>query len=341
MPELTGILDYAWNKYLVEVTHWPRLEIRPRAERLLPPGEAAPNGPPEAGRLVVATFNVLNLDPGDPPAKLEGLAGEIVDLLGAPDLVALQEVQDDSGPEDDGTVSADRTLGLLTEAIESAGGPAYHWRQLDPVDGREGGQPGGNIRVAYLFDPTRVEFPADGLERIGSSPSPGGRPCLAGTIRFAAETLSLVNCHLNSKQGDDPLYGLHVPAGRPSEVQRSAQAEVVARWVESRLSESPAARIVVLGDLNELPGRPAVERLEEAGLLDLMPEVPSADRYTFNYQGFSQVLDHVLVSPGIARGATVRVIHANADRPAAERASDHDPVVAGLCVSGACAGAEP
>ena len=32
-----------------------------------------------------------------------------------------------------------------------AGGPAYEWRQIDPVDGAEGGQPGGNIRVAFLF----------------------------------------------------------------------------------------------------------------------------------------------------------------------------------------------
>lgn len=344
LPALTGIVDYGWDKFVIEVLRWPEVEVAP-ARR--------PHDGPRRGDdlLVLASFNVQNLDPGDPPAKLERLASEIVDLLGAPDVVALQEVQDESGPSDDGTVSAERTLSLLADAVEAAGGPAYSWRQLDPVDGREGGEPGGNIRVAYLFDPSRVDFPVETLERLGASsvafegdPSarwPGARPCLAGTIRFAAETLSLVNCHLKSKQGDDPLYGLHVPAQRPSEAQRLAQADVVARWVERRLAGPPTARIVVLGDLNENEGRPPVERLVEAGLHDLVAEVAREDRSTFNYQGFSQVLDHVMVSPALRDGAEIRIVHANADRPAAERPSDHDPVVVALCVAAACDGETP
>ena len=76
---------------------------------------------------------------------------QIVGNLAAPDLLTLEEVQDNNGTTNDGTVAADETLRLLTEAILRAGGPAYEWRQIDPVDGAEGGQPGGNIRVAFLF----------------------------------------------------------------------------------------------------------------------------------------------------------------------------------------------
>ena len=36
-------------------------------------------------------------------------------------------------------------------AISAAGGPAYSYRQIDPVNNEDGGEPGGNIRVGFLF----------------------------------------------------------------------------------------------------------------------------------------------------------------------------------------------
>jgi hypothetical protein len=329
---LIGVMDYAWGKYVVEALAWPPPVA---AARPLPARQAGADG----GHFTVATFNVLNLDPSDPPARLNALGAQIVDGLGAPDVLALQEVQDDSGAVDDGTVSAAATLSALVDAVEAAGGPRYAWRQLDPMDGREGGEPGGNIRVAFLFDPARVAMPEEELERLGSADPAfaGGRPCLAGTILFGAQGLQLVNCHLTSKRGDDPLYGTHVPARHGSEAERLAQAEVVARWVEARLAADPDARVVVLGDLNDYELSAPVARLVAAGLRDLVLTIPASQRYTFNYQGFSQVLDHVLVSPALAGGASARVVHVNADLPSAERASDHDPVVARLCPSAPCA----
>ena len=52
-----------------------------------------------ADELAVATFNVENLDPGDPPAKFDALAALIVDNLASPDIVALEEVQDNNGAD--------------------------------------------------------------------------------------------------------------------------------------------------------------------------------------------------------------------------------------------------
>ena len=78
--------------------------------------------------------------------------------LAAPDVVALEEVQDDNGATDDGTVTAGKTLKKLTEAIKAAGGPAYEARQIDPANDKDGGEPGGNIRAAFLFNPDRVAF---------------------------------------------------------------------------------------------------------------------------------------------------------------------------------------
>ena len=79
------------------------------------------------------------------------LAQIIVARLGAPDIVALEEIQDNNGTTDDGNVAADQTYARLIAAIASASGPTYQYRQIDPVSDRDGGAPGGNIRVGFLY----------------------------------------------------------------------------------------------------------------------------------------------------------------------------------------------
>ena len=59
-----------------------------------------------SNELAVATFNVENLDPGDPDSKFQQLADLIVDNLQSPDLISLEEIQDDNGPTNNGTVTA-------------------------------------------------------------------------------------------------------------------------------------------------------------------------------------------------------------------------------------------
>ncbi len=108
--------------------------------------------------LAVATYNVENLDPTDPQEKFDALAKAVVENLASPDIVALEEIQDDNGAKNDGTVSAGRTVKKFTDAIVAAGGPAYEWRSVDPENNKDGGEPGGNIRQVFLFNPARVSF---------------------------------------------------------------------------------------------------------------------------------------------------------------------------------------
>ncbi|GAA3069275.1 hypothetical protein GCM10020000_62180 [Streptomyces olivoverticillatus] len=70
--------------------------------------------------LAVATYNLENLSPKAPQAKFDRLAGALVHNLAAPDIVALEEVQDDDGATDDGVVDAGQTLKKLTDAIAAA-----------------------------------------------------------------------------------------------------------------------------------------------------------------------------------------------------------------------------
>ncbi|MCB1037284.1 MAG: endonuclease/exonuclease/phosphatase family protein, partial [Acidobacteria bacterium] len=324
--------------------------------------------------LTVATYNVLNLSPAVPGERFSRLAETIVKYLKSPDILALQEVQDNSGPTDDGTVAADQTLRQLVAAIQTAGGPTYGFRQISPKDGADGGQPGGNIRVAYLFDVERVVFvdrgsagPTDEvkveLDRALSQPrlnlSPGrvfpsepafagdpaqgfegNRKSLAAEFFFQGRQFFLINNHLKSKRGDDRLFGDPQPPLARTELQRRAQTLLVRRLVDQILAESPTTNVVVLGDMNEHEFRSPIRTLTDnqitpLPLSNLIEWVPVDDRYTYNYLGNSQVLDHVLVSPNLVVNGSpeIDIVHVNADFPAKEAASDHDPVVVRLRVS--------
>lgn len=309
------------------------------------------------GRLTVATFNVENLSAVSDGRKMAMVARVVVAHLGSPEILALQEVQDDSGPVDDGVVTAAGTLARLVEAVEAAGGPRYAWRQVDPVNNADGGRPGGNIRVVVLADPARARFsdrgtagPTDSVAvtaggRLSTSPGrvaarhpafvaepatgdEGGRKPLAVELEVDGRRLVVVNLHLNSKWGDDPEYGRFQPPRRPSEAQRRDQALVVNDFVRQLLASDPDLPVVVLGDLNEHPGRPPIRALQGQELVNLVDALPPEERYTYVYYGASQVLDHILVSPVLAEAAEVDVVHVNAEWPEGWRSSDHDPVVA-------------
>ncbi|VVJ23033.1 Putative large secreted protein [Amycolatopsis camponoti] len=302
-----------------------------------------------SGELAVATYNVENLAPGDPQAKYDRLGEAIVTHLATPDIVTLEEIQDNTGATDDGTVAADQTLQKFTDAIVAKGGPRYQWRSIDPVNDQDGGQPGGNIRVAFLFNPARVSF----VDKPGGTPtsavgvvrdrgkthltaSPGrvdptneawesSRKPLAGEFVFKGRTVFVIANHFNSKGGDQPTHGRFQPPVRSSEVQRAKQAAVLRGFVDSLLAADRNANIVVAGDLNDYPFSPAVQTLTAGGALkDLIASVPEAERYSYVFEGQSQVLDHILASKA-PRGVDYDVVHINAEF--ADQASDHDPQV--------------
>jgi predicted extracellular nuclease len=308
--------------------------------------------------LSVATYNVENLSPKTDPAKFARLAGALVHNLASPDIVGVEEVQDNSGPDDDGTVAADRTLDQLTAAIRKAGGPAYHWRQIDPQDKADGGQPGGNIRVAFLYNPRRVSFTdragggthtpvrvekdAGGRPRLSASPGrvdPGNaawkqsRKPLAGEFRFRGRRVFVVANHLSSKgggdlAGDEPMEGRFQPPVRHSEPQRVEQAKVVNSFVHEIRSLDSEAAVIVMGDLNDFPFSPTLDALRSGrALTGPMRRLPPGERYGYVYNGNSQALDHILTSPGTGRVA-YDIVHINSEFH--DQSSDHDPSVVRL-----------
>ena len=60
----------------------------------------------------------------------------------------------------------------------------------------------------------------------------------------------------------------------------------------------------------------------------MVDTVPFAERYSYTYQGNSQVLDHILVSNNMATKTKAEIVHINSSFTEADgRASDHDPLI--------------
>ncbi|MGA5041900.1 endonuclease/exonuclease/phosphatase family protein [Streptomyces capoamus] len=305
----------------------------------------------QSGReLAVATYNVENLDPSD--TTFDQHAAAIVHNLQSPDIVSLEEIQDNDGAKDDGTVDADRTVGKLIDAITAAGGPRYEWRSVNPVNDQDGGEPGGNIRQVFLFNPERVSFvdraggdstTAVGVTKVRGKAqltvSPGridpanaawnkSRKPLAGEFVFRGKTVFVIANHLNSKGGDQGLTAQYQPPVRSSEIQRHAQATVVNAFVKDILSAQKNAEVIALGDMNDFEFSGTAQILEGDGeLWSAIKSLPRSERYSYDYQGNQQVLDQILISPAIRRGCDLDYdsVHINAEFH--DQISDHDPQV--------------
>ncbi|MBK9968704.1 MAG: hypothetical protein IPP07_29120 [Holophagales bacterium] len=245
--------------------------------------------------------------------------------------------------------------------IAAAGGPRYEAVWIDPVEGREGGQPGGNIRVALLLNSARVTLvkrgeagPLDGTEPEGLGKelhltlSPGRvaprstaftlaegegvRRSLAVELLFRGKKVFVVANHWSSKSDDDRAFGATQP---PPDADEVAPTRAGARDPQFRRApprgrpEGPGRRPRRPERLRALGAGPALPGATARGP---RPAVPTESRYTFNFDGASQVLDHVVVSPASRRRAAVEIVHVNSDCADEKRVSDHDPVVVRMLV---------
>jgi uncharacterized protein len=342
-----GVLSYSKNNYQLEVTSTPSVTSGGITQET--------TTAPTSTQLAVATFNVENLAPTDPASKFTKLAAIVVNNLKAPDLIAVEEVQDNSGSTDNGVVACDQTMSKLISAITTAGGPTYSWREIDPVNDADGGEPGGNIRQVFMFRTDRglafVDRPggtstnADSVITIGGKPvlnySPGridptnsawtaSRKPLAGQFTWNGHTVFVIANHFNAKLGDDPLYGRYQPPSASSAAQRQSQATEVHNFVNQILAVDPNADVVVLGDLNDYEYSAPITTLTSGGSLqDLPATLTTSQRYTYVYEGNSEVLDHILISASLAATSYgYDVVHVNSEF--AVQVSDHDPQVVRL-----------
>lgn len=338
---VNGPLAYTYGNYVVVDQDGYEVEFSQ------PEPVPAPGWPAAAAHeFTVATLNAYDFfDPVNDP-----MTGDAVQSLrnyetqksklahtiaqaGCPLLVALQEVENE------------QVLQELAAVLMAEHGCAYSTHLEEGLDER-----GIDVAVLAAVDRVIVESVTqyqdctayltglgrgacpDGLQRLYS------RPPLVVTATVQHEALPqmtrrvvLVANHLKSKLSTE---------GDPESAQwRRLQAESLARLAHSLASGEPEASLMVLGDLNDFEDSLPLDVLYATNLLTntwytLAPE----ERYSYIYNGVSQALDHILISPDLApllKGAFP--LRVNADWPylpyandaaLPARASDHDLVAA-------------
>lgn len=337
-------------------------------------------------RVRVASFNLKELDPVIESAALtdqtdglpnddvdddvgngrfDAIAEQIVTNLQSPAIIALQKVQDNDGAEISNTTDAGQTLQRLVSAVRNAGGPTYFYLDTpditpasiddnetpgDPsddfIDNPSGGQPGGNQRNAFLFNPSRVSLVQRSLT-ILSDPDLSDGDAFANCpqplqvqFQIAGERLTIINTHLSDREGGSSVFGAIQPAvtlmNDPSVNggvdERLAQAAVLGNHVSTLLEGD--SHVVLLGDFNDPEFLGPTTTLSKT-LTNLSETLPNRERYSVISQGNSEALDHIFVSASLMRnGPRYQIVHTNCEfAKTPGSASNHDPVMVSLGLS--------
>jgi len=341
---LVGAVDYTFSMYKLQPAYF---DVKTHNLPKLPASTRSGG----FGNVAITTFNVENLfdlvdnpdkdDEGSTPSpedlevQLAKLALAIQVELELPDIIVVQEVENTE------------ILQKLGDRVNTAAGTDYMAYSEETSDVR-------GIEVGFLWDADRVEL-LDAYQMSGpdvetwfgpGSPSPGREP-LVGVFDINGHQVTIVGNHFKSKSGDDPLYGVNWPPVRVTEVQRKGQAQTVRNFVNAILDADPDALVMVTGDLNDFqfsepgegPDNP-VAILEggpgEVPLTNLLNFEKAAEAFTYVFDGNAQVLDHMLVSPGLYEHfVAADVLHFNTTTPTPMlendatsplSASDHDPL---------------
>lgn len=318
-----GVLTYRFGRYtLLPETY--QIKKRPVEER--------PVRARQEGEYTLASLNTyLFLKEEDNyPVKVEKLARYIIDLLQAPDILALQEI---------GSLNA---LQELADKINEFR-PGTDYRPYL-------GEASGFFHSAYLVRPRIevVQVTALQTEKRFSRGGPlHGRPPLLLVARLGSGTpVSLLNLHLRSLIGiEDPVEGSLVRQ------LRFEQSLEVARLVE----DFREPNLFLIGDFNAFPFSDGyvdvfnqisggaslgalfpVRPIVTTPLTDLSRLTPPDQRYSFVRAGSAQQLDHCLATDlsGL-RVEDLQFARGNADAPfplsedptTPLRSSDHDGFV--------------
>ncbi len=357
--EITGIrgaLDYVAGTFRVQLIA-PAALYQSTAKPQIDTPETIEPG------FSVGTFNLGNyFDAMDDPdvqdmvystegyyLKQHKLALTIHEVLGEPDVLAVQEIENftvlnalvnreeisstyqfiwEDGPDIRGIDSA-----LLYNTAKSQLLDSYSRQGCTQlVDGLG---PDGNLDMLSPDNIQTCDTNSDGMldgNRLFSRPPLFVQLAICHKqcdfVESEEETTAVwfVAVHLKSKMQDTIWNAYTLP-------RRIEQAKTTAKWIREIFTSDPNANIILLGDLNDYPTSQPIEVFKESGAKDLSHTINPEQRYSYIFQGISQVLDYVMPFPSMYY-TTDRLLaqHTNADFPhifssvadTYYRSSDHD-----------------
>ena len=315
----TGVFNYAFNDYILLPTEY---EITGQ-----PPLIAVDE--PTSTEATIASINIRQLSNSnsDYSIRRQKVASYIVDLMKAPDVIALQEIRNLTVLED--------ISGLI--------------KQNNPdIDYSPYLVGNGNINLGYLVRNTisNVQITELGADEPFSQ---GGDLHLRAPLLLEGNfntnpviPITILNLHMKS------LINIEATVNKK---RKNEQAISVAQMVENRINEN----LVVVGDfnafqfsdgyvdvVNQIAGTPSlgaeypVQNIVSIPLTNQSLSVPDEEQYSATYQGNVQILDHCLTNnlQGLAI-EKLNYVRGNADfSPTYEdqllpnyRTSDHDGFV--------------
>lgn len=344
---ISGVVTYRNKTYKIDPNTVPKLQdggLKREVSKIYPAGD----------KLTIASYNIENFSANNnghdetPEEKVDKIANSFIKEVHSPDIITLIEVQDNNGGINDGTVDGVKSGEKLAQRIKSLGGPDYKYTEIAPVDGKDGGKPGANIRVAYLYNPKRVtligkekggseeaaRFVNGHLEKNPARIDPTSvhfekvRKSLAAEFEFKGERIVVIANHLKSKLGDDAIYGSNQPSVENTKAKRIEEAKILNAFIKEGLRQNPNLKFVLTGDFNDFEFSDSVKTIVGNELVNLMAEHEQGDRYSYFYRGSNQSLDNILISKNIKDKVVFSPVHINASFMEKHgRASDHDPVV--------------
>jgi predicted extracellular nuclease len=299
--------------------------------------------------LTVAVYNVENLA-GNEHDRLEEIGRSIAINLQCPDVISLVEVQDENGLDFNNDFgSAEATLQGLIDNTPCGPDVAYDFLNIDPFAHNDGGQPGGNIQVAYIYNKNRITFRPRGNPtslmdnylrgdgRVFHNPMrlftrdssfSSARKSLLVEFEFNGQVVVFIANHFNAKLGDSPMWGAIQPQVTGSEAKRREMARKLNQLIQRMLMFNPDIPIVALGDFNAFSEDGSMIILQGKELTNLSTHLlPFNQRYSYNFNGKSQQIDHVFVTNNmLSMNPEFEIPNINTDFMA--RLADHDPVIA-------------
>ncbi|HEV2799249.1 MAG TPA: lamin tail domain-containing protein [Pyrinomonadaceae bacterium] len=359
---VAGPLDFAFGEYRLIPESGPSASANMNA---------VPVPTPTANEFTVASFNLENFNNDATQRQKAALAAR--DVMRLPDIIGMVEIFE----------LADLQA-LATEINTISPGVNY---QAYLVESDNSTSDDADQDVGYLVNANRVQVNSvQQIEKAGCTgvaatcntfiDPTNGQPALLNdrpplVLRANVQpsganvpVIVIVN-HMRSfiNVGQDPGEGPRVRA------KRKAQGEFLASLLQDLQTNNPGTSVISVGDYNAfqfsdgytdpiatIKGVPTPDEqivvdqspdLVNPNYTNLVDELPATERYSFNFEGTLQALDHIIVNNvALSRRTRFTFARNNADFPdnpasayrtnpaRSERNSDHDMPVAYFSLSG-------
>jgi predicted extracellular nuclease len=307
-----GPLTYHFDQFKIVIQEEISLSIVPKEFASIP---ASPEL--SGSQITVATFNLDNYfdsinDTGmdaEPTFSLTSislkqrkLTYQISDILGCPTLLALQEVE------------KVELLQELVRLLEEPCGMEYRIDHLPTPDAR-------GSDLAFLVDPEHIHVIEVSQVQTCTTIETGildpnvncaqgyqplfSRPPLALDAWIDSQHFFILNNHLKSKRGEN----------LSSQERRIEQAMHIHTFIQSLTEDRGELAVIVVGDFNDYYNSQVMEILVGNGLLtSALETVPESEKYSYIFDGYSQLIDWILVLPTMMQQIVdAQIWHVNAD----------------------------